>query len=954
MKKILYILILVTIVIGTMGIFSNKALASRQIYPGEISNLGRQIPKETNNTFDIDDGDMLRQNIFYATRYTGANGQVYAAVYDRNGAGGNDDTQVGIYSVNDAKYLPNSTPIPKGTPEDTNNMNRIGGAGSSNSYLTADAAATAARAQYEAQQNAQGKQLPQCINEGGWTRLGLPEGINVEGCLIQGSYYFLKLVAFLLWLAAWFFNFTLGYSLNIGNFLKDVPIVNIGWKIARDVANICFIFILLYIAINTILQTKSADTKKLLIRVIIVAILLNFSLFFAKVVIDTSNILALQFYGKMGGTNVTTLSSFATSNRDQGIAQQFVKGLGVLSLYQSGDDGNVAPITQGANLLAITAGGAVLLLVTAFVFIAGAILFIIRTIVLIFLMILAPLAFLSMILPKTEQYWNQWLSALINQSFFATIYMALLYIVIAIVKGDYPGAQNTAIGDIAKTTTGEGRSLGSLLMGSPDSIGVLYTFVILIGLMLGSLYVAKMLGAHGGDFARNMAGKATFGAASWMGRQSAGRLAQMASKSDFIGKMRNSTGLKTPLRAIAGLVDKGAAGTYDMRASALGGAAGGAVGGLGTVGGEGGFRKIQEEDKKKKAEYQKIVTLAGKKSELQAALKSGNDEQIQSALYKFSDSEYGELGSDMLTNPAVVRNAKPSQIASVTDEKFDKLRVDQKKRITDTRESGVTHAVEGTIDHSTPEGATDISHRYVSLSQESKDKFKSNSLHGANWAQNALNAIERDPGNASAVQAAINTHIPIAHQADFHNMLKRAHTKNELGKLSTEEKSKLNIDFITKPGNEELLRNLDADTLKAIMDRKDLPPPQKEKIKTARQGMLVQDLARGTAGKDDAKDLMKGMKASDLNKIISHKSPAGVPQFYIPGAGTVGGGPIAAPGSPGANFASLLTDSQLKDLQEEGLDPAIRKAIGAQIMADPGARGHSYVSKRNGVNGGWR
>ena len=69
-----------------------------------------------------------------------------------------------------------------------------------------------------------------------------------------------------------------------------------GWKSTRDLANMFFIFILLFIAIATILQLSSYGAKALLAKLIIFALLINFSLFITRVIIDSGNITAMFFY----------------------------------------------------------------------------------------------------------------------------------------------------------------------------------------------------------------------------------------------------------------------------------------------------------------------------------------------------------------------------------------------------------------------------------------------------------------------------------------------------------------------------------------------------------------------------------------------------------------------------------------------------------------------------------
>lgn len=703
MKKLLYIFI------GTAIFFGGFVSGEEKLYAASTNNFSGGTEFLVNGTYSTGvyyednevpvwqstygaNGDMPNEGVLFIKNEQGGIHQAYA-INGKEGALDRTTTDVSSQLNTDRGAL-------AGSPQADAAINRIVAANGGSSQNATEAVNKSIQSTQSENQKRKANghpDLPPCLEFSTWH--GLPNNFNWDGCIAQASYYvFLKPASFFLWAAGWFFNFTLGYSLNMGDFIKQVPIVDIGWKIFRDVANMCFIFILLYIAINTILQTKSADTKRLLINVIIIAILLNFSLFFAKVVIDTSNIIALQFYEKMGGKQVTSLTA-NIENQDKGIAQTFLNGLGLSSIYENGKIGDsVQPITSAGNVIAVTLGGTVLILVTAFVFIAGAILFIIRTIVLIFIMILAPLAFLAMVLPQTKKYWDQWLSALISQSFFASLYMILVYLVVAIVSGEY-GSESTV--DKLQTATKGGKNLGTFLMGNGDSAGTLYVFVILIGLMMAALFVAKTLGAHGGDFARNMAGKATFGLGGWMGRQTMGRMAQGYMGTDQAKRDKDGNFAQ---RARYNLNNSLAKGSYDMRGSALGAAAGGAVGGLGTVGGEGGYQKFAEEKKKRESDLAKTMLIQGKKAKLTTALamkegttaeKAAKDAAVQAALIDFTDSEYAELGNSILSDHLVVKHSSHSQILAATDAKNEKLNEGQKSEIQKIRLSELNSAING-------------------------------------------------------------------------------------------------------------------------------------------------------------------------------------------------------------------------------------------------------------------
>jgi len=89
-------------------------------------------------------------------------------------------------------------------------------------------------------------------------------------------------------------GYLLDWAFGLQTF-TDVPIVQEGWTITRDLANMFFVLILLVIAMATILKVETYGMKSLLPKLIAVALLINFSLVFCGVVIDSSQILTSFF-----------------------------------------------------------------------------------------------------------------------------------------------------------------------------------------------------------------------------------------------------------------------------------------------------------------------------------------------------------------------------------------------------------------------------------------------------------------------------------------------------------------------------------------------------------------------------------------------------------------------------------------------------------------------------------
>src|SRR3989344_1766187 len=168
-----------------------------------------------------------------------------------------------------------------------------------------------------------------------------------------------------------------------------------------------------------------------------------------------------------------------------------------------------------------------------FIFLPAAILFVIRTVTLIFLIILSPLAFLMYAFPNQEGLFKKWWSTLFNQAFFAPLYLIMVYVTLKILGSD-------AITKIAAYS-------GS----SPIKITI--HFAIAAGFMFGAIIIAKNLGAKGASAAMKGAGALTgaaAGAVKWGGRQT-GRLG-VAGAARLAGTI-TSGARSTQLKQFAGI-----------------------------------------------------------------------------------------------------------------------------------------------------------------------------------------------------------------------------------------------------------------------------------------------------------------------------------------------------------------------------------------------------------------
>jgi len=223
-------------------------------------------------------------------------------------------------------------------------------------------------------------------------------------------------------------------------FSLSSPIVKSGWSFMVGLADMFLILILIFIAICFILKIETFKTKKTLVNLIIVAFLLNFSLLFVKIIVDVP-IFAFNTFNTAAGGNISGLISQVISPLTGSMTIIItVWGLFIAALAIS----FMTPIAAFAQLGFIVLfpflipflGVAAFFIWAAFllagIFFTYVFLFGVRAVILAIFAILAPLAFLALILPQTKKYWNMWLKTVIEWAFLGVV---LLFFIVLGFKG---------------------------------------------------------------------------------------------------------------------------------------------------------------------------------------------------------------------------------------------------------------------------------------------------------------------------------------------------------------------------------------------------------------------------------------------------------------------------------------------------------------------------------------
>ncbi len=245
-------------------------------------------------------------------------------------------------------------------------------------------------------------------------------------CIASWIYYLIYApLAFFAQLAAQILDFFIYYS--IGDSAYRSNFVEKGWAAVRDIANMFFILALLYVAIQTILSLHSANTKKMVGMIILIALLINFSLFTTRVVIDASNILAKIFYNnivpqKPNGNIITTPNYGGERSITVGLVEKFDP-----ATILGGDVRNQIGIFAVTLLLSILLMGYMI-----YLFISIALVFIGRVIALWLAMIFSPIAFISYTVPFDIPGFGhkEWWKLLLENAFLAPMFIFFLYIII--------------------------------------------------------------------------------------------------------------------------------------------------------------------------------------------------------------------------------------------------------------------------------------------------------------------------------------------------------------------------------------------------------------------------------------------------------------------------------------------------------------------------------------------
>jgi hypothetical protein len=259
------------------------------------------------------------------------------------------------------------------------------------------------------------------------------------------------------------------------------PFVQTGWPFIQGISNIGFIIALLYIALGNTLEPtgimSGVNVRRALPRLLIAAILINFSLIIGGILIDFSRIAMAVLSNTMGAFQLEDLPAKIVAPVNQSIGTIF---------FNYKFNGITFSNTFKMILSAIEIWGVLAALIVLIVGLFT------RYIMLLLLLTFSPIAYLAFVLPNTEKWARKWWELFIKYVMYAPAALFVLILMVQIGNADF--IQNM---------------LGNVFGGAGDAARLLENLVsgiLTIALLLAAASVGKYMGIAGSSAAMSFVG----------------------------------------------------------------------------------------------------------------------------------------------------------------------------------------------------------------------------------------------------------------------------------------------------------------------------------------------------------------------------------------------------------------------------------------------------------------
>jgi hypothetical protein len=423
---------------------------------------------------------------------------------------------------------------------------------------------------------------PQISNASWWDALSL-ESIVSKG-VFYVAYFISAILGVVIALLSWFLQLILQMGMNLVN---SSP-VRVGFPIVLSIANLFFVGALIVIAIATILRREEYGAKKVLWKLVVMAVMVNFGLVICGTLLSISDQTATFFIesispGSSGPNGETNFAGFADS-----IAGAFNPQNSILSQKDITENPGESQVDLSAAASAGDTFGAILKPLVSLLSTLGSLVIIIITLASLIGMLLwryirlgialivLPLAWAAWIFPVYQQHYKKWWTKFTQWAIFPPVVIFFIWLGLKISEIMSQKGGEFAVIYKDGGENGIAAFFGSLLM---KPISQALNSFILFGLMMGGMMAAQELGikgAEGAVKAMEGVGKGTKNWAMNRAKQAPGALKQRVGGQKYDMTNKGMGKLLNPLRKgankLIGEPKKDAAGNITgMRGKAVAG-----------------------------------------------------------------------------------------------------------------------------------------------------------------------------------------------------------------------------------------------------------------------------------------------------------------------------------------------------------------------------------------------
>lgn len=290
------------------------------------------------------------------------------------------------------------------------------------------------------------------------------------------------------------------------NEFVGAKVVEIGWVIVRDIANLGIVIALLIIAFYTVLNKQSYHYKTMLPKLVLAAILVNFSKTIAGLLIDFGQVIMMTF--------VHAFQDIAAGNLTYGFGLE--------------DMLSVRKIAEGAgeqindwNVFGALVLGVIMMSVALGVIVSMVVMLLYRIVMLWILIVFSPIAYVAGLIPGGSKYASQWWENFSKYIVFGPVLAFMFWLSMSVLS------QITTDNRLMRLDLDSQRyfekaggapvdyAYFASQVSSPQRV---FDYMVTVALLIACLITAQRAGVMGASFAGTVSGKLQ-GAGSWIARR---------------------------------------------------------------------------------------------------------------------------------------------------------------------------------------------------------------------------------------------------------------------------------------------------------------------------------------------------------------------------------------------------------------------------------------------------